>query len=984
MNDNDTRLIEDYLPIEDISAEASREKNVRKGHISTLHLWWARRPLVACRAAVYGALVSSTRFQPATGPDGKRVSLGRANAAKFVKSLCTYPAPEIAVAEARKHIFEAHAERLTTQLGKTVTAEDIIAGRAPRPKVLDMFAGGGSIPLEASRLGCDAYAMDLNPVAYIVELCTLVYPQKYGKPEPTTRGMTGPKNTEGEITWGGLGEEVRYWGNRVLEHVKGEIADLYPLIPEPGFKREKTATQTNWLKERDTEDVRPGFMTPVAYLWTRKVVCKNPNCRSTVPLLKQTWLCKKPGRYVALKVVAPRGTKEVSFEVVEAPSENGLGFDPSSFSKGGNATCPFCGTVADVDYVKAEGWAGRMGQQMTALVCVKAGAEGKVYLSANAIPEFIPDADAIQTRIFELCASTGLTEPTEQIANLSPESSANTLGTRVRPYGIKTWANGFTPRQRLSLLSFCAAIRKAYEEMQAAGVSCEHAKAVATNLACVLDKQADFNSAHCVLKADGGRGIVHTFGRHVFTMVWDFAEANPFNREIACWASSLKEVCDNIEDLVMDFAATVERGSALQLPVATNSIDAVISDPPYYDNVPYADISDFFFVWLKRSIGYLYPEHFAATLTPKKQEAIADSARHGGDKRKATKAYEQMMLGAFVEAHRVLKQEGQIVVVYAHKTTLGWSTLVDAMRGAGFTVTEAWPLDTETSGRLRAQDSSALASSIFLVARKRDGSLLGSYEDQVKPELEVIVRERVETLWAIGISGADLVIACVGAGLRAFTRYARVAYGNGEEVPAERFLAEVETAVLDAILAKLSKAVGANGGRYTLAGVDPATRFYTLWRFTYKSSELEAGEAIIFANGTHVELDGLTGLTSGSRPLTEKKKDKYRLLDFSDRGDDAKLGLPSEEGNPAPLIDSLHRLLWLIERHPSAIPDFLGKTRPNVEQLRLVAQALAGPALKGGELGEVASGTELAALTKLTANWRSLVEAEGPLFQNAR
>jgi putative DNA methylase len=237
MIDNEKRLIEDYLPIEAISKEASREKSVRKGHISTLHLWWARRPLVACRAAVYGALVPASRFAPKKGPEEKRGSLTRANAAKFVERLCKYPGDPATIAEAQRHILEAHAERLTKELVKAkgqraawaeefkftsdrVTVEDITAGRAPRPRVLDMFAGGGAIPLEALRLGCEAYAMDLNPVAYIIELCTLVYPQKYGKPNPNARGMSGPKNANGETTSGGLAKEVRYWGEWVLKKGK--------------------------------------------------------------------------------------------------------------------------------------------------------------------------------------------------------------------------------------------------------------------------------------------------------------------------------------------------------------------------------------------------------------------------------------------------------------------------------------------------------------------------------------------------------------------------------------------------------------------------------------------------------------------------------------------------------------------------------------------------------------------------------------------
>jgi putative DNA methylase len=275
-----------------------------------------------------------------------------------------------------------------------------------------------------------------------------------------------------------------------------------------------------------------------------------------------------------------------------------------------------------------------------------------------------------------------------------------------------------------------------------------------------------------------------------------------------------------------------------------------------------------------------------------------------------------------------------------------------------------------------------LASSIFLVARKRDGALTGNYEEQVKPELEQIIRERVETLWEMGVSGADLVIACVGAGLRAFTRFARVEYANGEEVPAEKFLAEVEAVVLDSILAKLSKAVGANGGRYGLAGIDPATRFYILWRYTYGSAELDAGEAIVFANGTHVELDGPAGLSAGRRALVEKKKSKYRLRDYAERGADEKMDTPSDDGQPAPLIDVLHRTLWLMEHRPAKLAESLQEAQANREQLRLVAQALAGPALKGGELGEVSPSGELAALAKLTANWRSVMErAEEPLFE---
>jgi len=342
------------------------------------------------------------------------------------------------------------------------------------------------------------------------------------------------------------------------------------------------------------------------------------------------------------------------------------------------------------------------------------------------------------------------------------------------------------------------------------------------------------------------------------------------------------------------------------------------------------------------------------------------------------------MQTAFQEAHRALKPCGQLVVVYAHKTTLGWATLVDALRRSGFVISEAWPLDTERKGRMIAMGTASLASSIFLVARRRDGTPTGNYEEEVRRDLERSLRERVETLWEMGISGADLVIACVGAGLRSFTRFAKVEYANGEEVPAERFLTEVETVVLETILPRLSKEVAATSSEYDLGSLDPATRFYVLWRYTYRAADLDAGEAIIFANGTHVELDGPGGLSSGPHPLLNKKKSTYRLLDYTERGDDKKLGVPSEDDQPAPLIDALQRTLWLMEKRPGQLDEFLREAQLPLEQIRLVAQALAGPTLKGSADEKALVGStqpEQAALAKLLANWRSLMEQPAaPLF----
>jgi putative DNA methylase len=874
------------------------------------------------------------------------------------------------IREAQRDILEAHAERLTRETGRLVTVEDIEDGRAPRPKVLDMFAGGGSIPLEALRLGCEAYAMDLNPVAYIILLCTLVYPQKYGKPDPNARGMTGPRNARGETTWGGLAREVRYWGEWVIKKVKDEIGDLYPLIPDPEYKGRRAETQSSfWPTAKDSE-VPPGYLVPVAYLWTRTVRCKNPSCGATVPLVRQTWLCRKPGRYVALRMIAPKGAKRVRFEVVESRTEEGLGFDPAAFSKAGNATCPFCGTVADNAYVKAEGCAKRMGQQMMAIVCTRPGRQGKVYLAADDYLEFAPDDEAIRKRIEALCQRTGLTVPSE------PMPKPGTLGFRVQPYGVRTWGDLFTPRQMLCLLSFAAAVREFIGQPASVSVDPERYKAVAAYLGVLVNRQADYNSSLCQWHSTGEK-VAHTFGRQALPMVWDFAELAPFGDASGAPEGALDWIVGVVEaQAASGQPAAVARGSATALPWPDGFFDAVITDPPYYDNVPYADISDFFYVWLKRTVGDLYPEHFATELTPKKNEIVADATRHGGSKEKARRFYEEMMAESFQEAYRVLKPGGPMVVVYAHKTTLGWATLVDALRQAGFTVTEAWPLDTEMKSRLRSMDSAALASSIFLVARKREGAATGSYEDQVRPELEEIVRERVESLWEKGISGADLIIAAVGAGLRAFTRFARVEYANGEEVPAEKFLAEVEGVVLETLLEKIFRVAGTG-----VSAVDGPTRFYVLWRYTYGTAEMDAGEAIVFTYGQHVELDGPNGLSTGARALVEKKKGKYRLRDFTERGKDERLGQPRDDGRAVPLIDTLHRVLWLLENEPRRLNRFLEETRPNREQLRLVAQTLAGTALEGSDQeGAPAAKTtsaESAALKKLLANWRALIESRG-------
>ncbi|OKH17695.1 DUF1156 domain-containing protein [[Limnothrix rosea] IAM M-220] len=927
----DRRLIEDFIPIKEISVESAREKSIRKGHISTLHLWWARRPLVACRAAVFASLVAA--------PENHQK---RSAYKKQMIELCQWKAGEDTLKKARKAIAEAQKKRLG--LPEDTKLEDV-----PPPKVLDMFAGGGAIPLEALRLGCETYAVDLNPVAHIIELCTLVYPQKYGKK---------------------LADEVETWGNWVIERVRAEIGDLYPNI-KVGESLEKKQEQMELLEQKQTQ-LGLSFrkeLTPVAYLWTRTVKCPNPACGADVPLVRQSWLCKKNKKYVALKVISNHQTKRVEFEVVEATTAKDLGFDPSSGSSRGTSTCRHCGTTVDVKQIKKEGKVGQVDQQLMAIVCTTPGQQGKTYLSATDYLQYIPDEKAILERLEKLCDETGLTTPDE------PLPPIGTLGFRVQAYGLLQWKDLFSPRQLLSLMTFVKWVRKAHDELLAQGYDEEFAKAIATYLALMINRVADRASTLCRYDPTPTQsGINNTFGRQALPMVWDFGEGCPIGNSSGSASTSLPWITNFIrqENQNSNFA-NVQRSSSMSMAIETNSLDAVITDPPYFDSVPYADLSDFFYVWLKRSVGHLYPQHFTAKLTPKKKEAIMEPTRHGGDKKAASAAYEGMMHDAFKEANRILKIDGIMAVVYAHKTTSGWSTLIDSLRRAGFVITEAWPLDTEMGARLRGQNSAALASSIFLISRKRTTSEIGDYAMDVQPQLREIIQSRVKTLMEEGISGADLVIACVGAGLRAYTQFDSVELPNGEELDANTFLNEVQKEVAETILREVlgcdSKGV---------SQIDKITQYYILARYEYGEAEVAFDEANTLAKGVGVELDGAGGLTDGKTALVQKTKNKVQLRNYTDRGSDEKLGTfdPKETLTPASLIDILHRLLWLAEHKPAKISDYIAIAQPDSSQLRLVAQALSGRALtpNAGEEMTAQRTPEQQAIDTLLASWKRTIE----------
>ena len=392
-----------------------------------------------------------------------------------------------------------------------------------------------------------------------------------------------------------------------------------------------------------------------------------------------------------------------------------------------------------------------------------------------------------------------------------------------------------------------------------------------------------------------------------------------------------------------------------------------------YDNESYAELSDTFYVWLQPALQHVFPQHFASQLTPKRQECVAAAYRQGGTKDAAWQHFEGRLAEALGEARRVLKPDGVLTLVYAHKTTAGWATLINALRDAGFEVTEAWPIETETKSRAAHQGDAALRSSIFIVGRPRLSARTGSYEGDVAPVLREIASERVRSLWngGNGLGGADLLMASVGAGLRPYTRFRRVEYANGDEMTPEVFLREVEGVVLRSMLEEIFDLPSAG-----VASVDHVTRFYVLWRFTYGAAAIDAGEAFVFCYPQNIELDEASGMVGAAPSLVEKNGADVRVRTFAERGACDDLGLP-RNGRPAPLIDTLHRTLWLIDNRPADLPIYFKRVRPNEEQLRLVAQALSGPVLTARRTVESGLSEEMSALHKLTANWRGIVDDHG-------
>jgi adenine-specific DNA methylase len=831
------RLIEYNLPLAEISEASAREKYIRHGHPSTLHIWWARRPLASSRATAFAALIDDP------GEDHPKQ---REKLMELIKEITPWEAVKNgnseAVEQARELILEQYDEP---------------------PRVLDPFAGGGSIPLEALRLGCETYASDYNPVAVFIEKATLEWPQKFGVevelPREMVEGDDGEPDqlafdeTEDTVPRTGtvrvnlLAYLVEKWANIILEEASEEIGQFYPSESAEGLvgKREITEEE-GWI--------------PVGYLWARTIPCQNPTCGAEIPLIKQFWLARKKDKRIAYRPVVDKANKKVDFELLEnAEAIEAAGFDPSEGTvHRADARCLVCDQVTKAKDVRRLAREGQMDQRMVAVVFHHPDQYGKRYRLATAEDE----------RVFAEAKAALEEELTEwpYLESPLPEEelpAIGTLGFRVQRYGMTEWQDLFNARQKLTLVTFLERIKRSYERVRAdceavlstAGArhlsipAGELARAVvgylATTLNGMLNRFSNINSWD-----NGYEKVRALFSRQALPMAWDSVEVNPLSGSTGDWSSGYDWILRYIEanPAIPDARSRAQQASAAELPFEDNSLDTILTDPPYYDNVPYAALADFFYVWLKRAVGEHFPELFATPVAPKVSEAIMEPTRHES-KKQARAFFEQLLGESFCEMERVLKPGGVAVIVYAHKTTAGWETMLNALVDAGLVVTGSWPVHTEMKNRLRAKASAALASSIYMVCRKMEREPLGFW-NELQPKIKEQVEKKLTLFWREGIAGGDFFISAIGPGMEAFSRYERVETYAGDPVGTDKLLAFIRRIATDFLVRHLLQDASSEA-------IDKEAQFYLTYRWTYLDNRIPYDDARKIASAEGVNLEQL-------------------------------------------------------------------------------------------------------------------------------
>lgn len=864
------RLIEELLPLAEIGVESS--KSVSYGAIHAIHTWFARRPLAACRAATFAALVDA----PATEKEREElIELIK----KAVLRNAPFDDPEV-IEEMRQRIRETFDGEM--------------------PKVLDPFAGGGSLPLEAARLGCEAHALDLNPVAVLTMLGTVDYPIRFAKaqfplpPRPEDLLLL----EEVEKRTGNLAEAVKAWGNWVLERVRPELEPFYLREPDGG--------------------------TVVAYFWAKTVRCTNPACAAEIPLVAHRWLSRRKGKPPVAYKLVPQPDRSLKVEIVKGDEARKANPSRGTMARG-STQCPFCPQTLSPDEVKAQFMAGKSGRMMFAVAYKREGQSGTFFRAAT-------ERDREVFARAKAALAVAVAQHDDPFFPLVPDEPVAKPGGRywlkVARYGVNTWGQMHNARQALALVTFCRGVRDAHQALLGAGANEESSKAVTLYLAFTLSRLV-LRMSEASIWHNGRHTIERATAGHRLPMTWDYVEANPLSGGSGSWHSTLRWTVPAI-DRVLGAAvepALVRWGDAAKLAYPDDSFDAVLTDPGYYDSVGYSYLSDMQYVWLHRALADVFPEHFPAPLTPKQAEIIQDSGRHANSA-EAKSFFEERLCVALTEMRRVLKPDGIGMVMYAHKATSAWETLVKALIDAGLQVTASWPVNTETTSRREWLGGAVLAATIFLVCRKRQGNRV-AYLDEVLPSMREEVRKALARFWAAGIGGADFFISAIGPALSVYSQYSEVRYSSGQPVSVPSFLALVRQAVVDHSLSEALKGVD-------VGEVDRETQFALLWRWTYGNQQVETGAALLLDKATGVELadlerHGLLARANGAKKMVLLgPHQRPELLDDT---------LRRVHAGRAPLIDAIHcaALLWRENRREELAELLEAQT----EATRKVAQALA-------------------------------------------
>jgi ribA/ribD-fused uncharacterized protein len=777
------RLAEVDFPIAAVSKHAAREKSIRHGHPSTLHLWWARRPLASSRAVLLALLLPDPcdehcppNFKAKAKKLLPQVGCGKGETdAKLREGLLKF------IGDFANWDFATNATFLEVARGLVKAAHP-----EETPLVVDPFAGGGSIPLEALRLGCDAFASDLNPVACLILKVMLEDIPRHGP---------------------GLSDELRKAGAEIKRQTEQELAEFYP---------------------PDADGAHP-----ITYLWARTVRCEAPDCGAEIPLVRSFWLCKKLGRRRALRYTVMRSPAEaphVEFEIFEPSADSEL---PIRTVHLGNAACPACHAVLTKARVRAQLQARSFGSdsaRLLAVVTLDSVGRGRNYrLPTSDDFRAVRAAQArLERYIDERSGNDDGVVPTEPL----PVRNTRNSGFGPRLYGATIWGHLFSARQKLGLV----VLSEKVQSLSANGSI--YSQATIELLALVVSKLTELACACCAWEplAECPR---HVFGRQAIPVNWDFAEGVLTSDSSGSFSVILDNVASTLASIGYNWLyASPQLADASESPLPDQAASVWFTDPPYYDSVAYADLSDFFFVWLKRILPHhpLMRDPFDAAnpLTPKAQECIQNEEFLVDGSTKDRAFFERKLTEAFLEGRRVSKSDAIGCVVFAHKTTEGWEALLAGLLNAGWMITASWPITTEMASRLVARNTAALAASVHLVCRPRSGEVTGDWAEVLR-ELPKRVAEWMQRLQSEHVRGADLVFACIGPALEIFSRYARVETAEGREVPLAEYLEKVWEVVGRAALEQV---LGGSTG-----ALEEDARLTALFLWTLQSSNGIAAEA---------------------------------------------------------------------------------------------------------------------------------------------